>query len=453
MTYPYGTKGAPVVGNGLGGLPRRAAAASPSTATPDSYKAVIFTGAADPQNIDNLTDGLHVSFGSVSLKLNYDGQIVWQKSTPPGVQRVIQDGSDIYALMGDYYIRKYDDTFTNYSASVRPSSTTNTIDLAVTSDAIYTVGASGSVSYVHKLPKDLSSNLWTRQIAASFTCTFRVIIATSDGGCLVGGFTNNDSGGGTVYGKACVIKFDSSGTQQWSITYPSASNRYSFIGGLVEGPDAYFARMGYDTGGGWDQLRIIAKDGSSSLGCDIGTGTQDWSYSANLTNSVAINNGVVAVTNAQSTTSSGTSANIAFASKGNGSATYNTRTLFQINSLFPFNVTAFGCKGVVPYRRSFAMTGKLVKQYDTSYDAKAYVLFADYAQNFAANLSDGENISNPSAANLIAKKVLVSSSAGFTPTTFSTQHTVSNLSLSVVSGGSGSNTNAATYSVQEVLTQ
>lgn len=34
MTYPYGTKGAPVVGNGLGGLPRRAVAAAPSVVTP-----------------------------------------------------------------------------------------------------------------------------------------------------------------------------------------------------------------------------------------------------------------------------------------------------------------------------------------------------------------------------------------------------------------------------------
>lgn len=37
MTYPYGTKGAPVVGNGLGGLPRRAEAApvpEPTTPTP-----------------------------------------------------------------------------------------------------------------------------------------------------------------------------------------------------------------------------------------------------------------------------------------------------------------------------------------------------------------------------------------------------------------------------------
>jgi hypothetical protein len=33
MTYPYGTKGAPVVGNGLGGLPRRAVAAAAAVAT------------------------------------------------------------------------------------------------------------------------------------------------------------------------------------------------------------------------------------------------------------------------------------------------------------------------------------------------------------------------------------------------------------------------------------
>lgn len=41
MTYPYGTKGAPVVGNGLGGLPRRAVAAgaASSAATPFSTRA------------------------------------------------------------------------------------------------------------------------------------------------------------------------------------------------------------------------------------------------------------------------------------------------------------------------------------------------------------------------------------------------------------------------------
>lgn len=37
MTYPYGTKGAPVVGNGLGGLPRRAVAAAAAAATSRRY--------------------------------------------------------------------------------------------------------------------------------------------------------------------------------------------------------------------------------------------------------------------------------------------------------------------------------------------------------------------------------------------------------------------------------
>jgi hypothetical protein len=43
MTYPYGTKGAPVVGNGLGGLPRRASPPPPPVVTQEVWVA---TGAA-----------------------------------------------------------------------------------------------------------------------------------------------------------------------------------------------------------------------------------------------------------------------------------------------------------------------------------------------------------------------------------------------------------------------
>lgn len=450
MTYPYGTKGAPVVGNGLGGLPRRAVATAAAAAT-DSYKAAIFTGAQDPQTISTLTDGMLINFGGISLKLNNDCQIVWQKNTTNGVSRAVQEGSDIYALMDSWFIRKYDDTLTNFSASVRPSSTTNTLDMDVASDAIYAVGTNGgSVTYVHKIAKDFSSNLWTRQIAATFHCIFRVIIATSDGGCLVGGMTNHDVGSSSVYGKACVIKFDASGNQQWSITYPSASNRFSFIGGLVEGPDAFFARLGYDTGGGWDALLTIAKDGSSTRTLEIGTGLEDWDYSVNLRNSVSINNGVVAIINADSTISS-SAANIAFASRGAGSANYNTKTMFQINSLFPFTTSVFGCRGVVPFRRGFATLGKVPKQFSSSYNDKGYVLLADYARSFSFVLSDGQSITNSNASNLIAKQSVSGVFSSSASTTISAQHTISSLTLSVVSGGSGSSTDATTYSVQEVL--
>lgn len=75
MTYPYGTKGAPVVGNGLGGLPRRAAAA-PAPAAATAYpKALVSVG--DPllvntnstyTNYPNNTGGM---IGSDIAIINY----------------------------------------------------------------------------------------------------------------------------------------------------------------------------------------------------------------------------------------------------------------------------------------------------------------------------------------------------------------------------------------------
>jgi hypothetical protein len=458
MPYPYGTQNAPAVGNGLGGLPRRAVAAAAAPTTAAEFKAIIFSNSVQANLIEPLTDAVFVSFGSVQTKINYNGVIVWQKETSAGVSRAIEDGSSIYALMSDYYIRLYDSDMQTYSASIRPHSTTLVQDIAVGADAIYAVGQNtgGTVSNIHKINKSLTANIWTRQISSAGNSVIQCVTATSDGGCLVGGYVGHDTPN-SLFGEAVFIKIDADGTQQWSKTFAGGSNRYGKISSLTEDDNFYHGLNSYDTGGGYDRLIQLTKDGATSWGCTIGD-SDTWEYSSHKNRSIAVNGDLLFCINGYSSGINQYRGNAAILTKNPSLASpqrFAKRSIFQIDCLFPHSTGRFPFDGVTRYRRGFATIGRVSKQYSSSYSDKCVLLLADFSSlsQFKVNMNDSEAVSSPTASTVVSKSVLFDTAAVFTATPITTVHTFSSIALTATVGSTGSSTTSTTYSVQEVLTQ
>ncbi|CAM3257268.1 T9SS type A sorting domain-containing protein [Aequorivita lipolytica] len=300
--------------------------------TPDG--GFIFGGASQSDISGDKTDGSNGYIDTWIIKTDSDGVIEWQNSiggngyddlhslefTPDGgfiacgesTSDISGDKTENSRGLDDYWIVKLDTSGNvEWDKTIGGSDSESLPQIRVANDGYFISGGSRSNISGDKtenaigeddywlLKLDLSGNIvWQKTIGGSSSDSFSTMVLTSDGGCILGGYSDsNISGNKTENSKGeydyWIIKLSSSGTIEWDKTI--GGSQTDVLNSVIQTSDNGFllsGRSSSDISGdktedslGSSDFWIVKLNSSGNLEWQntIGGNDIDQAYSANQT--------------------------------------------------------------------------------------------------------------------------------------------------------------------------
>lgn len=260
MTYPYGTKGAPLVGNGLGGLPRRAVAAA-------AAEEVAASNRYDLELISNTPTSFPTySTNTRSVAIMLGGKIYkyYKTDFTPEVYRWKADYSSAgYSNVSNTNLGTTSLTqlptvallVANYCWSIEYSSTSGLF--CYTSIPPFKVTVSGdNTSYV-SVAAPASGTYENGGTWSSMQFPHNAAIISKDGKLLMVGRDNNDY--------IALLRYD--------------PETLTFLGATKQSVNAFSSTVNYAS------IQIFTTDYGYLVGCSFATGTNGWLTLTNFSDS------------------------------------------------------------------------------------------------------------------------------------------------------------------------
>ena len=463
MTYPYGTKGAPVVGNGLGGLPRRAVAGAAAAFTPRFLATTTLSTVLDRVAPLDASSFLWYA-NNTTLQMSYatNTQIIQRAGIG---QSLVSDGQFLYDIApAGSTIRRWGTDLLSFSVAKTYSSSSggamNPFLLGLGPDSLFFLSATGT-NQVVKLDKNLTTVAWARSIVSSVgTTVLRGLLGTSDGGCIVTGYVHNDAGTNSDYGYAYIVKFSSTGVREWERVFQDSSNRFSIALDPSETDDAFYFRYAFDGGGSdggiFEFLTRIDKSDLSITGCSyggnsdywgsgsIGLGFSQYALHPSKRFAVAIFGG-----------GSGAKATLAVLTKASATdVMFNRVNYYDLNSSLPTVASARGQHtSIFNIGDNFVISGRLREEFtgaNTKYFCGVFT-FNDPSQLKIAG-SDTETIDLSTHSSICLKPMLFNATRDSAPATTTKTVNISNTTITVTDAGTGTSTAATTVTIIDTIT-